>query len=192
MEVNAYSIWSFFYFDLIDTQLPEIPDLQDLAFAIHENSFQAPFLTRELKKDDIIICENGKEKFILKSESIAEFDKERYYLCSGTVQNKIVNGMFLACANALHCDLKFLDYDSDGNALLRYPCVVIYDQWAGLSGGPILDDQFRLVGMLISVCESDNTVLAVPIRKILKLMDSAIMYEEQELKLKQQKKTKTQ
>ena len=74
---------------------------------MHENKFQAPFLTRELKWDDEVLCEEAKEEFILKSDAISDFDKDRYYVCTGTAKNKIVNGMFNTCANAIHCDLRF-------------------------------------------------------------------------------------
>lgn len=172
-------VGGFFYFEKLDPQFPEVPDLEDLAFAMHDNLFQAPFLTRELKNNnDEIICEANKEKFILKSSTIVDFNKDRYYVCSGLVQNKIVNGMFEGCVNALHYDLRFKKYDSDGNAVLDCPYNVINDNWIGISGGPILDDQFHLAGMLIKVSEPQNIIVAVPMKKILALMDSAIKYEE--------------
>lgn len=168
----------FFYFDKSDPNCPEIPDLLDFAFAMRENSFPVPFLTRELKIGDDIICSAEKEKFIIKQEAVSDFREGNYYVCTGTVQNKIVNGMFNSCANALYVDLQFKGGDSEGNAILSYPYDVIYESWAGLSGGPVFDNEWKLVGVLVSVSESTNTVIAVPIKKIMCFMDYAIKYEE--------------
>ena len=168
----------FYYFDKYDLRDLDLPVLQDFAFAMHENRFEAPFLTRELKWDDEVLCEDAKEKFILKSDAITDFDKNRHYVCTGTAKNKIVNGMFNACANAIHCDLRFREYDKEGNAILDYNGSVKYDEWAGLSGGPVMDDQCRVAGMLIRVSEAANTVIAVPMKKIVKFMDAAITFEE--------------
>ena len=168
----------FFYFDKYDIRDMGFPDLQDFAFAMHENKFEAPFLTRELKAGDTVFCEDAKEKFILKSEAVVDFNKDRYYVCTGTVMNEIKNGMFNACANALHCDLRFREYDSDGNAVLDYSGSVKYKEWAGLSGGPVMDDQCHVAGMLIRVSEPANTITAVPMKKIMRLMDAAIQFEE--------------
>lgn len=169
----------FYYFDKLDSNFPDIPDLQDFAFAMHENLFQVPFLTRELKVNDTIWCEEAKEKFILKSEAVVDFDKTKFYVCSGTVQNKIVNAMFNGCANALYCDLRSKEYDNEGNALLEFPGEVKEEYWAGLSGGPIIDNEYHLAGLLIRVSDTANIITAVPMKKILKFMDFAILYEEE-------------
>lgn len=167
----------FYYFEKYDLRDAEFPDLQDFAFAMHENKFEAPFLTRELKWDNEVLCEGSKEKFILKSDAVADFDQDRYYLCTGTVQNKIVNGMFNACVNAIYYNMRLREFDSDGNALLDYPDYVKYDNWAGLSGVPLLDDKCHVAGLVIRVCESTNTIIAVPLRKVFKMMDYAIQFE---------------
>ncbi len=175
----------FYFFDQYNLKEPVIPDLQDFAFAIHENRFEAPFLTRELKAGGTVLCEDAKEKFILKFDSITDFDKDRYYVCTGTVQNKIVNGMFNGCANVIHRDLRFRNYDTDGNAVLYYHEYVKHEDWAGLSGGPVMDDQCHVAGMLIRVSEAANTVIAVPMKKILRFMDAAIEFEELNNEMKQ-------
>lgn len=173
-------IGGFYYFDKYDIRDIEIPDLQDFAFALHENSFEVPFLTRELKADEVILCEDAKEKFILKSDAVVDFDKDRFYVCIGTVQNEIKNGMFNSCANAIHCDLRFREFDTEGNAVLDFPGSVKYNEWAGLSGGAVMDDQCHVAGMLIRVSEAANTVIAIPMRKIMRFMDFALQFEEDE------------
>lgn len=168
---------SFFFFEKMDPAYPTIPDLQDFAFSMRENSFQAPFLTVELVGVDGVICEAGKEKFIMKEDSVVDFNSEKYYVSVGTCLNRIKNGMINERNGAIHCDLRFREYDRDGNAVLEYPYGVKEDHWTGLSGGPIIDNECHLAGVLIRVSEVANTIIAVPIKKVIRFMDFAIRYE---------------
>lgn len=173
-------IGGIYYFDKMDfnDELSfEILDMKDIAFAILPNSFKAPFLTHELKCDDEVIVAPGREKVIVKSECIAELSKEDYCLMEGCVHWDIKGVRFERC-NAIYCDLRLNDVDSEGYYLLEPTIPVVYKDWAGLSGGPVYNDKCQLIGMAISVSEVKDIVRVVPMEKITNLMDMAIRYEE--------------
>ena len=89
----------------------------------------------------------------------------------------MVNGVKIERFNVIHQDLKFDSIDSDGNYIFKYPDPVIYENWAGLSGGPIFNDRYQLIGMVIRVNEYNDTIVVMPIKEILRYMDYAIAYE---------------
>lgn len=170
-------IYCFDKMDFNDELSFEIPDMKDVAFSMLQNSFKAPFLTHELRCDDELIVPSGREKVIVKSECIAELSKEDYCLIEGCIHWDIKGVRFGRC-NAIYCDLRIDSIDSDGYYLLRPTIPVVYKDWAGLSGGPVFNDKYQLVGMAISVSEVTDLVRVVPMKKITELMDMAIKYEE--------------
>lgn len=180
-------LFSFDMIDIKDRLSFDIPDMQDVTFSILPNSFKIPFLTHELRdSDNNLVVAAGKEKIILKSECISELEEFDYCLIEGCVEWKITNDIRIERSNAIHLDLKFKDIDREGYYTLSYPNRIIYQHWAGLSGGPVFNDTCQLIGMIISVNETDNTIKVMPMKKITKLMDYAIKYENsiKELRLK--------
>jgi hypothetical protein len=79
-----------------------------------------------------------------KSDAVVDFDKDSFHVCIGTVQNEIKNRMFKSCANAIHCDLRFREFDT----VLDCYGVVKYNEWADLSGCAVLDNQCYVAEML--------------------------------------------
>ena len=47
-----------------------------------------------------------------------------------------------------------------------------------LSGGPVFNNAYQLIGMAIRVNENDDTIKVMPMKKITELMDYAIKYED--------------
>lgn len=173
-------IGGLYYFDmsnLNDSLSFEIPDMKDITFKILSNSFHYPFLANELKIENKVIVESGREKIIINSDSVAEMTNNDYCIIEGCVKFNIVNGIKIERFNTIYQDLKFDSIDIDGNYILKYPYHVIYENWAGLSGGPIFNDRYQLIGMVIRVNEYNDTIVVMPIKEILRYMDYAIAYE---------------
>lgn len=170
-------VGGFYYFEKIDMQLPEIPDMLDFTFCIIDSTFSNVFLTHELSVDGEQLCAAAKEKFIIREAAISEFNKDQYYLVEGTCLNEIRNGMINMRCNAIFCDLKFEHYDSDGYAVLSCQISFNQNELCGLSGAPVFDDDYHLVGMLVQVREVDRTFRVVPIKKILSFMDYVLDIE---------------
>ena len=101
-----------------------------------------------------------------------------YCLIEGCVKWNIVDGIRLERSNAIHIDLKFKEFDDEGCYVLSYPDKVVYQHWAGLSGGPVFNNTCQLIGMVVRVNENDDTIRVMPMKKITELMDYAIKYED--------------
>lgn len=150
----------------------EIPDMNDIALAILPDTFLiSKFLTHELKVEDDVIVEAGVEKKIIDcSEMLKEAD---LCLIEGCVKWS-EKGVKLSRVNAIYKNLKFKDYDTRGYYILKYEGSVKYEDWAGLSGGPVFNDKAKLIGMAIEVNVVEDTICVIPIEKIMELMDFAI------------------
>lgn len=150
----------------------EIPNMKDIALAMLSNSFDSKFLTNELKIGDYVIVKEGEEKLIIKcTEALEEKD---YCLIEGCVKWNKKNGIKLDRYNVIHQDLKLESIDKEGYYILKYPGHVKYEEWAGLSGGPVFNDKAKLIGMAIEVYQDDDTIRVIPIEKIMELMNYAI------------------
>lgn len=169
-------LFSFDQMNVEDELSFEIPDMKDITFAILPNSFKYPFLTHELRVNNSVIVAAGKEKLIINSHCMAELKDTDYCLIEGCVQWDIKDGIKFFRCNAIHQDLTLYSIDVDGYYNLKYSGPVKYDEWAGLSGGPVFNDKFKLIGMVISVNEVKDTVRVVPMKKITELMDYAIRF----------------
>lgn len=179
-------IGGLFSFDQLNTEDElsfDIPDMKDISFAMLPNSFKHPFLTHELKIDKDVIVEAGKEKLFISSECVAELSDTDYCLIEGCVKWDIKNGITLPRYNVFHQDLKLERINEDGYYILKYPNPVIYEEWAGLSGGPVFNDKGNLIGMAISVYEENATICVIPIKKITDLIDLAIDFENKKLQM---------
>ncbi len=179
-------IGGLYYFDnidLMDSLSFQIPDLKDITFAILPNSFKYPFLAHELCIEKQVIVPKGKEKVIINSQCASELKESDYCLIEGCVRWNIVNGIRINRYNVIHQDLRLEDINNDGYYILKHSIHVCYDDWAGLSGGPVFNNNYRLIGMAIRVNEQNDTVLVMPINKITKLMDYVIQYEDSIKKL---------
>lgn len=172
-------LFSFDKIDIRDELSFEIPDMQDVTFSILSNSFKIPFLTHEIRVPDLNFeVAAGKEKIILNSECISELKESDYCLIEGCVKWNITDGIRLERSNVIHSNLKFKEFDDEGCYILSYPYKVVYQHWAGLSGGPVFNNAYQLIGMVIRVNEDDDTIKVMPMKKITELMDYAIKYED--------------
>lgn len=56
--------------------------------------------------------------------------------------------------------------------------ILDYDDWAGLSGSPVLNQEGKCIGVLCSVNEGTKSVFVKPFSKIRPLLDTIILQEE--------------
>ena len=61
---------------------------------------------------------------------------------------------------------------------------IIYNEWAGLSGSPVLNQNGKCIGVLCSVNEGTKSVFVKPFSKILTFLDVIILQEQIPLKPK--------
>ena len=170
-------IFSFDLFDLDDV-LPEIPELKDIAFSIISEPIKETFLTHDLRDNDgNIIVQPGRIKICLHEEHVAELKPSDQCVVASCVKWN-TNGIMLERYNAIHDCLEFKEINNEGYYVLKYPAPVIPEHWKGISGGPVFNQEGCLIGMLIEVYDYNDTVVVVPMKAIMHLMDYAIQYEE--------------
>lgn len=170
-------IFSFDLFDLDDV-LPEIPELKDIAFSIISEPIKETFLTHDLRDNDgNIIVQPGRIKICLHEEHVAELKPSDQCVVASCVKWN-TNGIMLERYNAIHDCLEFKEINNEGYYVLKYPAPVIPENWKGISGGPVFNQEGCLIGMLIEVYDYNDTVVVVPMKAIMHLMDYAIQYEE--------------
>lgn len=171
-------IYSFDFYDLRSKISIVIPDMVDVCFSILPNAFKSPFLTHELSVNGSVVVPAGREKFIIKEECVTRLTGDDYCLVEGCVHWDVKDAIRLCRENAIHQDLTLESIDSNGNYKLKYANHVVYDDWAGLSGAPVFNDKVQLIGMVIEVNVTDDTILVFPMEKIMKYMDFALKYEK--------------
>lgn len=170
-------VFSFDLFNLNEV-LPEIPELKDIAFSIITKPIEKPLITRELRDaNDTILVPAGKTKICLCEERVAELKPTDLCIVSGCVLWK-TNGVLLDCRNAVYDGLVLKVINAEGYYVLKYHAPVIANYWKGISGAPVFNQEGDLIGMLIEVDENNDTVVVVPMKAIMRLMDYAIQYEE--------------
>lgn len=147
-------------------------DAPDVAISLLKEDFKLPFYTHELVDyDNSPIVHKGLSKLEFQEGSIGSLDKDGYFIVTGTVQNKLIDGVRLERKNAVHMDLRYSETLKDGDVLLSYPNPIKLSEWAGLSGSPVLDATGALVGMLLRASEDTNEVLVKPMAQIIRFLD---------------------
>ena len=64
---------------------------------------------------------------------------------------------------------------------VKYPQIIDYQQWAGLSGSPVFNNEGKLLGMLLRVEDGGHAVWIKPISEIVKLLDYSLTIEKLDL-----------
>lgn len=150
-----------------DIEVAMIPDLKDIAFSLIKegSSLQYPFQTHELRLESQIMVPAGLEKYCLTEATFALPTTNKKYIVMGAIQNNNRGIQWQRC-NVIHGELTF-ECESDGMFVFKSLQPVQIEQWAGLSGSPFFSEDGELIGMIIRAVEQNDTVLVLPIGKIM-------------------------
>ena len=69
-------------------------------------------------------------------------------------QLKVENGIEILTFEKVYNEGMTFDHEQNGNYYFRYTKSVVYEDWGGLSGGPVFDNEGHLVGIQSGVIES--------------------------------------
>lgn len=171
--------------DINDESLPidvRIPSFPDMAIAEMKEPFSCNVLSNLVVDDNgnQIVAE-GTPKIVLDSQYTAPVHENKWCIVAGTVKNSLENSVNLIRVNVVHNSLTYHGRDSDKNLQLSTPELPDIDDWAGLSGAPVLNEDELLVGMLIRGPKTDPIVTVVPIDKILWFINKIIENDMSEL-----------
>jgi len=171
----------FYYMQSFDVSKEDLnPQLFDVAISmVDRKRFEAPFLTDEDIKDENEkpLVSPNEEKFEFLPEHIIEPSADDTYYVYGKIRPEF-KGLFLHRSNTFKNDLKYVN--TFGNYMLLNTREVIADaeDWAGLSGSPVLNQAGKCVGVLCSVNEGSRSIFVKPFSKILPFLDTIILQEQ--------------
>lgn len=169
-------------YDFTKYQLPKskddlvFPELVDVAFCKVDEKLEA-CVTIELRIEDEIIVPAGEPKGFITTELFLEYpSKDELYVVAGTILKVHQNGIRFSPLNAVYCGLEYVE-TIDNLFHLKYPQIIDYQQWAGLSGSPVFNNEGKLLGMLLRVEDGGHAVWVKPISEIVKLLNYSLSME---------------
>lgn len=156
------------------------PQLVDVAISLVDRAaFKAPFLTEAIfdTQKQILVPAN-EEKFEFIEECLCEEPQSTdTYAVYGKIKPQF-KGLFVHREDTVKHDLKYIGRYND-YLLLNAPEQIKHEDWAGLSGSPVLDQEGRCVGMLCSVIEDTYSVFVKPISSIIDILKILIIQKHQ-------------
>lgn len=172
--------------DINDESLPvgvTIPTFVDIAVCEVNEPLQRPILSKEVRvSDDEILVPADTIKLWLSSDHIAEFNKDDFYLVVGSICSE-GDKQYIYQAPIKHIDMRFEKFGLYGEAYLRvweYPDIKC---WEGLSGSPVFNYNWELVGMLVSGPKcAPAFATVIPINQIIRTIDNNVTVENTLLK----------
>ena len=188
LQTLMIPIGGFYFFDQFKVDIDEgdinnIP-LFDAAFSmLHEWQINTECITCEVKIEGANVPA-GEKKIHLKEEAdTIEANKEDIYSVFGRVKfsrSRIGNTEVLNSQQTFKDNLKLVGEDPTQNYyILQSPNPVIYEEWAGLSGSAVLNQDGKLIGIACAVETSGQRLIYVKkIQRLLPLMDAAMLNEQ--------------
>ncbi|MGQ2981855.1 hypothetical protein [Flavobacterium sp.] len=171
-------IGGFYYMEKFDITKPnDQPELFDVALSlIDQTKLEAAFFT-----DDNVVDLNGEQllkpgeqKIQFLEEQITEPNLDDTYFIFGKIK-PLLKGLLLYRTFTLKENIKYVSEFRD-YLLFNTPSEILdYDDWAGLSGSPVVNQKGDCVGVLCSVGVNTKSLWVKPFSKIKPLMEVAIL-----------------
>lgn len=173
-------IGGFYYMESFDISKEDLnPQLVDVAISlVNRSKFEAPFLTDEDILDDESkpLVFPTEEKFEFLDEHIIDPSEDDSYYIFGKIRPKF-KGLFLHRTNTFKNDLKYVASYGEYMLLNTLQEITDAEDWAGLSGSPVLNQEGKCIGVLCSVIEGTKSVFVKPFSKIIPFLDTVILQE---------------
>ncbi|CAI9686945.1 hypothetical protein EAVNVH72_03542 [Elizabethkingia anophelis] len=174
-------IGGFYYMDSFDISKEDLnPQLVDVAISfVDRTKFEAPFLTDEDIKDENSksLVSPNEQKMEFLDEHIVLPSEDDIYFIYGKIKPEI-KGLFLHRTNTFKNELKYIDTYGDFILLNSKDEISSVEDWAGLSGSPVLNQKGQCIGVLCSVNEGTQSVFVKPFSKITPFLDTIILQEQ--------------
>lgn len=174
-------IGGFYFMESVDISKEDLNfQLFDVAISLIDRSkFEAPFLTDEDLKDNegnqIVFPEEQKFEFL--EGHIAEPNIDDSYYIYGKIKPKL-KGLFLHHQGTFKTNLKFVENYCSYVLLNTEDTITDVNDWAGLSGSPVLNQNGCCIGVLCSVNENSKSIFVKPFKSILPFLNTISFQEE--------------
>lgn len=179
-------IGGFYYMESFDISKEDLDrKLVDVAISmVDRTKFEAPFLTDEEIQDEAnnILIKPKEQKFeFLDEHIILEPSHSDKYFIYGRIKPQI-KGLFLHRELTFKNNLTFVDIFGEYILLNSENIIQDAEDWAGLSGSPVLNQEGKCIGVLCSVNPGTKMVFVKPFKKINVFLDTIILQEEMNTK----------
>lgn len=132
-----------------------------------------PFFTPEVELPERTI-QKGEQMIIFPDDVFVQpCVEDTYYVC-GHTRPHIKNGIFIEYEKAFKSNLKFMLKDGDHLLFNTDEVITDYEDWAGISGAPIMNQEGKCAGIVTSVNVGSMMVWGYTVETIMMLMDMAI------------------
>ena len=179
-------IGGFYFMESFDISKPDLDhQLFDVAISLVDNTkFEAPFLTDENFIDgDQIIVSPKEHKYQFLEEHIAEPNNSDTYYIYGKIKPEI-KGLYLHRQGVFVSNIKFVSKSGSYLLLNTENEIENYEDWAGLSGSPVLNQDGKCIGVLCSVIEKTKSIFVKPFERILPILETIPIQEKLNSKIK--------
>lgn len=180
-ETLVTPISGFYYMDAIDITKPnKNPELFDVALSLVDKSkLTATFLTDDniINEDGEQITKPGENKIQFLEEQLVEPYINDIYFVFGKIRPNL-HGLFLHRKFSLKENLKYIEPFGDYLLFNTETTITDYEDWAGLSGSPVVNQRADCVGVLCSINVNTKSLWIKPFSKIKMLMDLAILQKK--------------
>lgn len=173
------SLPSFYDFTGYDLEWPDITDFVDCAVSLIVRDVEDVYTDNVKAYDGSVIVPAGLKKCCISVDTISKPLESESFIVAGKCHNK-VTGVKMEYENAWHEDIKYEGTNGDGNYIFKNAEPVNHDDWKGLSGSPVFDSHLHLVGMLLRDAEVNDTLIVMPMKRVLEIIELAKrMYKDE-------------
>jgi hypothetical protein len=174
-------VGGFYFMEKYNISEPDLGyELFDVAISmVDRRKFEAPFLTDEklVEETGEIIVSPQEPKYEFLEEHIAEPNEEHSYYVYGRIKPEI-KGIILHRVGTFKSNLKFIRKAGQYLLLQTEDIITDYDDWAGLSGSAVINQEGKCIGVLCSVIENTKSIFVKPFEKILPLLQTIPLQEK--------------
>ena len=170
----------FHYMEQFNLDKPEeLPRPVDITVCkMNEINFKYPFLSDEVSFVNGELIKVGEAKLHIKENCFVEPDKSKKYFIFGKVRVKLIDNIRMYWENTIKESIKFISYSGDFLLFNTELLIEVKEDWEGLSGSPVFNEDGECVGVLCDVLEYSHSIWVMPISKVKMLLDIAVQQEE--------------
>ncbi|MCH8535818.1 MAG: hypothetical protein LAT51_12165 [Flavobacteriaceae bacterium] len=179
-KVSYYSTGGLVYFDVFKANNIETGNIEQLTFS-EEEPLDITFTT---VKDDVLLLQKGfnyngheiteGQKIILKLDYTAKPKHDLYFGFFGHINHDIYADKVIKSEVTFKLDLIYKGLYNKFHLFNTQEEIKKYEDYAGTSGAPIIDEKGQFVALACSVIVGTKSVFAFPIDYCKQLMDLSI------------------
>lgn len=176
-------VGGFYYFDQFKVDIDKglVGDFKpfDATFAIlGEDRFQKPFKNEGIRVLNGLTVPAGLDMIPIPTDAVIEPNGTDKYLCYGHTQFGLADdGVHLKWKTTIHEDMKYL-CDCGDYYVLTPAEPIKNEEWEGISGAPVLNQEGGLLGILCGGNPKENVIFVMKMKAVLSLIDSTLSIEE--------------